>query len=68
MGTIVEIIDAVRNLTVAEREDLFGKLRELGLEPPGEFRPDPARYGSDEFTRSLTEHFHHAKRRALEAE
>jgi hypothetical protein len=69
MATIVEIVDAVKGLTPEEREDLFGKLRELGLEPSRVPQPpDPAYYASEEFTNKLTEHFHHAKRRALGAE
>jgi len=43
-------------------EDYCGNRRELGLEAK------PIDYGTSEFTRSLTEHFHRAKRRALGAE
>jgi len=69
MATIAEIIDAVKGLTPEDRESLFGRLRELGLEPTNvPPRPDPACYASEEFTANLTEHFHQAKRRALEAD
>jgi len=69
MGTIVEIVDAVKSLTPAERESLFGRLRELGLQPISTPpRPEPASYASEEFTANLTEHFHRAKRRALGSE
>jgi len=70
MATIVEIIDAVKGLTPEDRESLFGRLRELGLEPTNvpPPPPDPACYASEEFTANLTEHFHQAKRRALEAD
>jgi hypothetical protein len=66
MESIAEIIDAVKDLDSAERADLFQRLRALGLESPAPgSQEDFSRYGTEEFTRQLTDHFHEAKRRAL---
>jgi hypothetical protein len=36
MGTILEIVDAVKGLTLTERAELFAKLREFGIGPSQE--------------------------------
>jgi hypothetical protein len=69
MGTVIEIIDAVKGLTPVERRELFARLHDSGIGPREDLpRADVARYESEDFTRELTKCFHSAKRRALEAD
>lgn len=65
METFEEIIDAVRSLSPAERADLFGRFRNLGLEPTDSEVAQTSRYESEPFTQALSELFHQAKHRAL---
>ncbi len=68
MGSVLEIVDAVKGLTPTQQYELFARLRESGIVPPSDApAKDYSRYESEEFTRQLTECFHRGKRRALES-
>jgi hypothetical protein len=70
MGSIPEIIDAVKRLTPTEQSELLAQLREIGFGTSHHVEADSdfTRYESDEFTQELTESFHRAKRGALGAD
>ena len=68
MITVSEIVESVKQLSPAERGELLTRPREAGLEVPTSDRSPAVAYSTDEFTEQLTDHFHRAKRRALETE
>ena len=69
MITVSEIVESVKQLSPAERGELLTRLREAGLDiSTSERSADADAYTTDEFTEQLTDHFHRAKRRALETE
>ncbi len=64
MSTVVEIVEAVKKLSPAERRDLVQQLEPVLLESlPAE--PSSADYTTRDFASRLTQHFHRAKRAAL---
>lgn len=64
MSTVAEIVEAVRQLSPAEKQELLEELESV-FSGSGGATGNSADYLSAEFTARLVEHFHRAKRAAL---
>ena len=61
MSTVAEIVEAVRQLSPAEKQQLLEELKSVFS---GSTTGESSDYLSAQFTRRLVEHFHRARRQA----